>query len=134
MDTIRGFRSGEVARDRGFYAHNELAWVNVPAWKSGRIEPDLFVDGGKTSLVGTACFSTLIGVGASGRAQWQWSHQSLSGEVLVGRGLTQPAAFGSKATLVLGNLELLFSENLACPVNPGSGTLRGSFGCRVFLC
>ncbi|KWF80484.1 hypothetical protein WL93_24030 [Burkholderia diffusa] len=82
--------------------------MNVPAWKSGRIEPYLFVDGGKTSLIGTAGFPTLIGVGAGLRAQWQWSRQSLSGEVLVGRALTQPAALGSKATLVLGTLNWFY--------------------------
>ncbi|KVL25431.1 peptide transporter [Burkholderia territorii] len=108
MDTIRGFRSGEIAGDRGFYSRNELAWVNVPAWKSGRIEPYLFLDGGKTSLVGAGGFPTLIGIGGGLRAQWQWSRQSLSGEVLVGRALTQPAALGSKATLVLGTLNFFF--------------------------
>ncbi|WP_414143944.1 ShlB/FhaC/HecB family hemolysin secretion/activation protein [Burkholderia territorii] len=35
MDTIRGFRSAEIAGDRGFCLCNELAWVNVPTWKSG---------------------------------------------------------------------------------------------------
>nr|WP_254614937.1 ShlB/FhaC/HecB family hemolysin secretion/activation protein [Burkholderia pyrrocinia] len=104
MDTIRGFRSGEIAGDRGFYSRNELAWVNAPAWKDGRIEPYLFLDAGKANLIAGSGFPTLAGVGAGLRAQWQWHKQLLSGELLVGRALTQPAALGSKATLVLGTL------------------------------
>ncbi|KVS51017.1 peptide transporter [Burkholderia cepacia] len=108
MDTIRGFRSGEIAGDRGFYARNELAWINVPTWKDARVEPYVFFDAGKASLVGTSGFPTLAGIGAGLRAQWQWRKQSLSGEVLVGRALTQPAALGSKATLVLGTLNWFY--------------------------
>ncbi|CAJ5421130.1 polypeptide-transport-associated domain-containing protein [Burkholderia pseudomallei] len=104
MDTIRGFRSGEIAGDRGFYSRNELAWVNAPAWKDGRIEPYLFLDAGKANLIASSGFPTLAGVGAGLRAQWQWHKQLLSGELLVGRALTQPAVLGSKATLVLGTL------------------------------
>ncbi|WP_244117675.1 ShlB/FhaC/HecB family hemolysin secretion/activation protein [Burkholderia contaminans] len=104
MDTIRGFRSGEIAGDRGFYSRNELAWVNAPAWKDGRIEPYLFIDAGKANLIASSGFPTLAGAGAGLRAQWQWHKQMLSGELLVGRALTQPAALGSKATLVLGTL------------------------------
>ncbi|WP_253566386.1 ShlB/FhaC/HecB family hemolysin secretion/activation protein [Burkholderia cenocepacia] len=108
MDTIRGFRSGEVAGDRGFYSRNELAWVNAPAWKDGRIEPYVFVDAGKANLVAMPGFPTLAGAGAGLRAQWQWHKQSLSGELLVGRALVQPAALGSKATLVLGTLNWFY--------------------------
>ncbi|MGU7771839.1 ShlB/FhaC/HecB family hemolysin secretion/activation protein [Burkholderia sp. MR1-5-21] len=104
MDTIRGFRSGEIAGDRGLYSRNELAWVNAPAWTDGRIEPYVFVDAGKASLVGASGFPTLAGAGAGLRAQWQWHKQMLSGEVLVGRALTQPAALGPKATLVLATM------------------------------
>ncbi|UVE70659.1 ShlB/FhaC/HecB family hemolysin secretion/activation protein (plasmid) [Burkholderia pyrrocinia] len=104
MDTVRGFRSGEIAGDRGFYSRNELAWVNAPAWKDGRIEPYVFFDAGKASLVATSGFPTLAGAGAGVRAQWQWHKQFLSGELLVGRALTQPAALGSKATLVLATM------------------------------
>ena len=104
MDTVRGFRSGEIAGDRGFYSRNELAWVNAPAWKDGRIEPYVFVDAGKASLVAVPGFPTLAGAGAGLRAQWQWRKQFLSGEVLIGRALTQPAALGPKATLVLATM------------------------------
>ncbi|KVN29790.1 peptide transporter [Burkholderia pyrrocinia] len=104
MDTIRGFRSGEIAGDRGVYSRNELAWVNAPAWKDGRIEPYVFVDAGKVNLIASPGFPTLAGIGAGLRAQWQWHAQMLSGEVLVGRALTQPASLGSKATLVLATM------------------------------
>ncbi|KWH41366.1 peptide transporter [Burkholderia stagnalis] len=104
MDTIRGFRSGEIAGDRGVYSRNELAWVNAPAWKDGRIEPYVFVDAGKVNLIASPGFPTLAGVGAGLRAQWQWRMQMLSGEVLVGRALAQPASLGSKATLVLATM------------------------------
>jgi len=101
MDTIRGFRSGEIAGDRGVWSRNEIAWVNAPAWKDGRIEPYVFLDAGKASLVAVPGFPTLAGAGAGLRAQWQWHQQILSGEVTLGRALTQPASVGPKATLLL---------------------------------
>ncbi|PTB24179.1 peptide transporter [Paraburkholderia caribensis] len=104
MDTIRGFRSGEIAGDRGIYSRNELAWVNAPAWKDGRIEPYLFLDAGKATLIAVPGFPSLVGAGAGLRAQWQWHRQMLSGELLAGRALTQPAALGPKATLILGTI------------------------------
>jgi hemolysin activation/secretion protein len=104
MDTVRGFRSGEIVGDRGLYSRNEIAWINVPAWHDGRIEPYLFLDAGKASLVAVPGFPSLVGVGAGLRAQWQWHKQFLSGELLGGRALTQPASLGPKATLVLGTL------------------------------
>lgn len=108
MDTIRGFRSGDIAGDRGFYSRNELAWVNVPAWHDGRIEPYVFLDAGRASLVATPGFSTLAGVGAGLRAQWQWHRQQFSAEGLVGRQLCRPAASGPKSTLALGTINWNF--------------------------
>ncbi|APA89446.1 ShlB/FhaC/HecB family hemolysin secretion/activation protein (plasmid) [Paraburkholderia sprentiae WSM5005] len=104
MDTVRGFRSGEIAGDRGLYSRNELAWVNAPAWQDGRIEPYLFLDAGKASLVAVPGFPSLVGAGLGVRTQWQWHRQLLSGELLAGRALTQPAALGPKATLILGTI------------------------------
>lgn len=104
MDSIRGFRTGEIAGDRGIYSRNEIAWVSAPSWKDGRIEPYVFFDAGKAGLVAAPGFPTLMGIGAGLRAQWQWHKQTLSGEALVGRALTQPATLGAKATLVLGTL------------------------------
>ncbi|MFL9998597.1 ShlB/FhaC/HecB family hemolysin secretion/activation protein [Paraburkholderia sediminicola] len=108
MDTIRGFRSGEIVGDRGFYSRNEIAWINLPAWHDSRIEPYVFLDAGKASLVAVPGFPTLAGVGAGLRAQWQWNQRMISGEVTVGRALTQPASLGPCATLVLATANLSF--------------------------
>ncbi len=56
----------------------------------------------QANLIAVAGFPTLAGAGAGVRVQWQWGKQLLSGELLVGRALVQPAALGSKPTLVLG--------------------------------
>lgn len=104
MDTIRGFRSGDYAGDRGFYTRNELAWVNVPAWHNGRIEPYVFFDAGKANLIAVGGFPTLAAIGGGLRAQWQWRRQALSGEALMARQLSRPASIGSRSTLVLGTL------------------------------
>jgi hemolysin activation/secretion protein len=108
MDTIRGFRSGDLAGDRGIYSRNELAWVNVPVWHDGRIEPYVFFDVGRASLIATPGFPTLAGAGAGLRAQWQWRQELLSGEALVGRQLCRPAEIGPRATLVLATFNLAF--------------------------
>ncbi|KFG92324.1 peptide transporter [Burkholderia paludis] len=108
MDTVRGFRSGEIAGDRGIYARNELAWVNVPAWHDARVEPYVFFDAGKANLLAEPGFPTLAGAGAGLRTQWQWHGKQLSGELLAGRQLCRPASLGSKATLVLGTANLAF--------------------------
>lgn len=108
MDTIRGFRSGEIVGDRGFYSRNEVAWINTPAWHDGRVEPYLFLDAGKAGLIAVPGFPTLAGVGAGLRAQWQWRGRMISGEVTLGRALTQPASLGPRTTLVLGTANLNF--------------------------
>ncbi|KKI34950.1 hypothetical protein VI03_31075 [Burkholderia vietnamiensis] len=64
----------------------------------------MFVNAGKARLVSVPGFTTLAGEGARLHAQWQWHKQMLSDELTVGRALTQPAALGPKATLVLGTL------------------------------
>ncbi|WP_199731149.1 ShlB/FhaC/HecB family hemolysin secretion/activation protein [Paraburkholderia sp. RAU2J] len=108
MDTIRGFRSGDIAGDRGFYSRNELAWVNVPVWHDGRIEPYVFLDAGKADLIAVPGFSTLAGAGVGLRAQWQWHRQQFSAEGLVGRQLCRPAAIGPKSTLALATINWSF--------------------------
>ena len=108
MDTIRGFRSGEIVGDRGFYSRNEIAWVNMPAWRDARIEPYLFLDAGKASLVAVSGFPTLAAAGGGLRGQWQWRQRIVSGEITVGRVLAQPASLGSGATLVLATVNLNF--------------------------
>jgi hemolysin activation/secretion protein len=108
MDTIRGFRSGEIVGDRGFYSRNEIALVNVPSLHDGRIEPYVFLDAGKAGLIAVPGFPTLAGAGAGLRAQWQWHQRMVSGELTIGRALTQPASLGPRATLVLGTANLNF--------------------------
>jgi len=101
MSSIRGFMEGELAGDRGLYSRNELAWTNAPAWSGARIEPYVFFDGGKAELIAQPGWPTLAGTGAGARVQWQWNKQLLSGEVTIGRAITQPASLGPKATLAL---------------------------------
>ncbi|SIT35582.1 Polypeptide-transport-associated domain protein ShlB-type [Paraburkholderia ribeironis] len=108
MDTVRGFRSGELVGDRGFYSRNEFAWINMPAWHDGRIEPYVFLDAGKASLIAVPGFPTLAGAGAGLRAQWQWHKRAISGEATLGRALTQPASLGPRATTVLATANLSF--------------------------
>ncbi|CAE6845142.1 Hemolysin transporter protein ShlB [Paraburkholderia nemoris] len=108
MDTVRGFRSGEIVGDRGFYSRNEIAWINAPAWHDGRIVSYVFLDAGKVSRVAVPGFPTLAGVGTGLQAQWQWRQRMLSGEVTVGSALTQPASLGPCATLVLATANLNF--------------------------
>jgi hemolysin activation/secretion protein len=109
MDTIRGFRSGDIAGDRGFYSRSELAWVNVPGRHDGRIEPYVFFDAGKADLVPVPGF---LDAGRRGNgpasAQWQWHRQQFSAEGLVGRQLCRPAAIGPKSTLALGTINWSF--------------------------
>ena len=108
MDTIRGFRSGEIVGDRGMYARNEIACVNTPVWHQARVEPYVFVDGGKANLVAVPGFPTLAAFGAGLRGQWQWRQEQISGEATLGRPLTQPASLGPKATLLLATMNVHF--------------------------
>ncbi|WP_085489795.1 ShlB/FhaC/HecB family hemolysin secretion/activation protein [Paraburkholderia susongensis] len=108
MDTIRGFRSGDIAGDRGIYSRNELVWVNVPVWHDGRVEPYVFLDAGNADLIAVPGFATQAGTGVGLRAQWQWHRQQFSAEGLVGRQLCRLAAIGPKSTLALGTINWTF--------------------------
>jgi len=101
MSSVRGFNEGGIAGDSGFYLRNELAWHNAPAWLDARIEPYVFLDGGKAHLVAQGGWPTLVGAGLGVRAQWKVRQQMLSAEVLLGRALIQPALLGEKATVLL---------------------------------
>jgi len=85
-----------------------LTWTNAPSWQDGQIEPYVFLDGGKASLIATPGFSSLVGAGAGVRLQGKWQGKTLSGEVMAGRGLIQPAALGPSANLVLATANLNF--------------------------
>ncbi|WP_245983030.1 ShlB/FhaC/HecB family hemolysin secretion/activation protein [Trinickia fusca] len=104
MDSVRGFTEGGISGDSGFYVRNEAAWQNAPAWHDARIEPYVFVDGGKAHLVAQGGWPTLAGAGIGARLQWHIKKQTISGEVLLGQSLIQPAALGKKATLLLATL------------------------------
>lgn len=104
MDSVRGFTEGGIAGDSGFYLRNEAAWQNVPAWHDARLEPYVFLDGGKSHLVAQGGWPTLIGTGVGARAQWRYKTQTVTSEVLLGQALLQPAALGKKATVLLATL------------------------------
>ncbi|WP_296651619.1 ShlB/FhaC/HecB family hemolysin secretion/activation protein [Paraburkholderia sp.] len=104
MDTVRGFTEGGVSGDSGLYLRNEAVWANVPVWHDARLEPYVFLDGGKAHLVAQSGWPTLIGTGAGVRAAWKFRTQTISSEVLLGRALVQPAALGRKATVLLATL------------------------------
>lgn len=105
-DTVRGFTQGSVSGDSGFYLRNECVWTNAPAWRDGHWESYVFVDGGKAHLVAQGGWPTLVGAGAGVRAQWKVRSRLVSGELLAGQALTQPAAMGRKASVVLFTLNL----------------------------
>jgi hemolysin activation/secretion protein len=104
MDSVRGFTEGGISGDSGFYFRNEAAWQNVPAWHDAHIEPYVFLDGGKAHLVAQGGWPTLAGAGVGARAEWRYGHQTITGEVLLGQALLQPAALGKKATVLLATL------------------------------
>lgn len=103
-DTVRGFTQGSVSGDSGFYLRNECVWTNAPAWRDGHWESYAFIDGGKAHLVAQGGWPTLAGAGVGLRAQWKVRSQLLSGELLAGQALLQPAAMGHKASVLLFTL------------------------------
>ena len=104
MDTVRGFREGGVSGDSGFYLRNEAVWQNVPAWHDAHLQPYVFLDGGKAHLVAQGGWPTLVGTGVGVRAAWRFRTQNITSEILVGHALIQPAALGSRATVLLATL------------------------------
>jgi hemolysin activation/secretion protein len=104
MSSVRGFTEGGTAGDSGFYLRNEAAWQNVPAWHDARIEPYVFIDGGKSHLVALGGWPTLVGAGIGTRIQARLKTQTVSSEILLGQALLQPAALGRRATVLLATL------------------------------
>ncbi len=104
MSSVRGFTEGGIAGDSGFYLRNELAWQNAPAWDGARIEPYVFLDGGKAHLNALGGWPTLAGTGIGVRAQGRYRQQAISGELLLGQALIQPCSLGKKATVLLATL------------------------------
>lgn len=104
MSTVRGFREGVIAGDRGAYLRNELAWANAPALASMRMDPYVFLDGGQTQYVATHRWQSVAGAGAGLRLSAQWARQTITGELLLGVPLAQPAYLGAKGPLLLATL------------------------------
>ena len=104
MDSVRGFTEGGIAGDSGLYLRNELVWQNAPALVETHVEPYLFVDGGKSHLVAQGGWPTLMGAGGGLRAARRFGSHTMTGELLVGRALLQPASMGDKATVVLATI------------------------------
>ena len=105
-DTVRGFTQASVSGDSGFYLRNECVLTNAPGWHDGHWEPYVFVDGGKAHLVAQGGWPTLVGAGAGVRAQWKLRSRLMSGELLAGQALVQPASMGRKASVLLFTLNL----------------------------
>ncbi|CAB3680221.1 ShlB/FhaC/HecB family hemolysin secretion/activation protein [Trinickia soli] len=103
-DTVRGFSRAAVSGDSGFYLRNEWVWSNAPAWHDAHWEPYLFLDGGKAHLVGQGGWPSMAGAGVGARVQWTFHSQLISGEVLAGQALLQPAALGPKSRVLLFTL------------------------------
>lgn len=108
MSTVRGFREGVIAGDRGAYLRNELAWANAPALAGVRVEPYLFLDGGQTQYVATHHWQSVAGTGAGIRLSAQWARQTFTSELLVGMPLAQPSALGAKRPIVLATLNWMY--------------------------
>jgi hemolysin activation/secretion protein len=103
-ETVRGFSQAAVSGDSGFYLRNEWVWSNAPAWHDAHWEPYVFLDGGKAHLVAQGGWPSMAGVGVGARVQWRFHSQSISGEVLAGQALLQPAALGPKSRVLLFTL------------------------------
>ncbi|WP_454725787.1 MULTISPECIES: ShlB/FhaC/HecB family hemolysin secretion/activation protein [Cupriavidus] len=104
MSTVRGFREGVIAGDRGAYLRNELAWANAPALAGVRMEPYVFLDGGQAAYVATREWQSVAGTGLGLRLSAQWARQVFTSELLLGVPLAQPAYLGAKSALVLATL------------------------------
>lgn len=104
MSTVRGFREGVIAGERGAYLRNELVLGNAPALAGIRVEPYLFLDGGHTQYVATHRWQTVAGTGAGARLSAQWARQTFTSELLVGVPLIQPNYLGPKRALLLATL------------------------------
>jgi len=108
MSTVRGFREGVIAGDRGAYLRNELAWANAPVLAGIRVEPYLFLDGGEAQYVATRQWQAVAGAGAGIRLSGQWAGQALSGELLAGAPLAQPANLGPRRAVLLATLNWIY--------------------------
>ncbi|KPC52539.1 Hemolysin transporter protein ShlB precursor [Amantichitinum ursilacus] len=109
-DSVRGFAQDSISGDCGVWLRNEISVGNVPnvslGGLSAHIEPYVFIDGGHTRLLAGNLSQNIAGGGIGLRGQAQWQGKALSTELLLGRGLDQPASFGPRQTLLLASLNL----------------------------
>lgn len=108
ISTVRGFREGVIAGDRGAYWRNELAWANAPTFAALRVEPYAFLDGGQAMYVATRRWQYVAGTGAGVRMSARWARQTFTSELLAGFPLAQPAALGAKRPIFLATLNWAF--------------------------
>lgn len=108
MSTVRGFREGVIAGDRGAYWRNELAWANAPTFAGLRMEPYLFLDAGQAMYIATRNWQYVAGTGAGVRLSAKWARQTFTSELLAGFPLAQPEALGAKHPVVLATLNWAF--------------------------
>ncbi|MDO3615321.1 ShlB/FhaC/HecB family hemolysin secretion/activation protein [Ralstonia pseudosolanacearum] len=108
MSSVRGFREGLISGDRGLTLRNEVVWANAPALWGVRIEPYAFLDGAQTQLVATQHWQYLAGSGVGVRLSSKLGKSALTSELLLGRALVQPSELGSKATVLLATLNLVY--------------------------
>ncbi|QYY31143.1 ShlB/FhaC/HecB family hemolysin secretion/activation protein [Cupriavidus pinatubonensis] len=108
MSTVRGFREGVIAGDRGAYWRNELAWANAPTLAGLRMEPYLFLDGGQAMYVANRHWQYVSGTGAGLRLSAQWARQTFTSELLVGMPLAQPSVLGARRPIVLATLNWMY--------------------------
>lgn len=102
--TVRGFREGVIAGDRGAYLRNEMVWANAPAVVGLRVEPYLFLDGGLTGYVATRRHEAVAAAGAGMRLAAQWGGQLFTGELLAGAPLAQSGNLGAARALLLATI------------------------------
>lgn len=99
--TVRGFRDAGISGERGFVLRNEAVWRNACDCGPLRLEPYLFLDGARTRLLASERSQGLAGAGAGLRWSWQWRGNTVSGELLLGRALKQPAPVGPPGVVTL---------------------------------
>lgn len=99
--TVRRFRDAGIAGERSVVLRNGAVWRNACDCGPLRLEPYLFLDGARTRLLASERSQGLAGAGAGLRWAWQWRGNTVSGALLLGRALKQPAPGGPLGVVTL---------------------------------
>lgn len=99
--SVRGFRESGISAERGIALRNEAVWRNACDCGQLRLEPYLFLDGARARLLASERSTSLAGAGAGLRWSWQWRGNAVTGELLLGRALKQPAPGGPPGVVTL---------------------------------